>query len=242
MTKEKAIDTLLNLLMIAGLSFGLAFLLNEVDANRHVTSASESLTLEHVDRETIQQNQDAEVSYDWSDIQPVSAENIEAALDGVNIYDLPVIGAIAIPDIDLNLPIMNGVSDEAMFTGASTLSADQRMGEGNYALASHRSMQPDVLFGGLADTTAGMPLYLSDMETVYEYEIVSNEVVEPTRMDVLDPTNDPTVTLITCTLDSSQRVIVKAQLKATHPIEEAPEDVLEALSVDPQNIYSNDHQ
>ena len=242
MTKERKIDTLLTFIMIAGAAFAVAFLLRDIDGSRQVTKASAALTLEHVDRETIQQNQLAEVSYDWSDIRQVSAENIEAALAEVNYYDLPVIGAIAIPGVNINLPIINGVSDAGMFTGASTLSPDAKMGHGNFALASHRSRHKDVLFGALPDITAGMKIYLSDLEHVYEYEGESNEVLEPTRMDVLDYTEHPSITLITCTLDSQRRIIVKANLTEVYSLTDAPQEALDTLSVSPENGYHNQYR
>lgn len=242
MTKERKIDTLLTFIMIAGAAFAIAFLLRDIDGSRQVTEASSAMTLEHVDRETILQNELVEVDYDWSDIRQVSAENIEAALAEVNFYDLPVVGAIAIPDLDMNLPIINGVSDAGMFTGASTLSPDAKMGHGNYALASHRSRHKDVLFGALPDATEGMKVYLSDLENVYEYEIVSNEVLEPTRMDVLDHTEHPSITLITCTLDSQRRFIIKANLTEVHTLEDAPQEALDMLSVSPENGYHNQHR
>ena len=52
---------------------------------------------------------------------------------------LPVIGGVAIPSVAINLPIFKGLSNEALLYGAGTLSPTQKMGEGNYALASHRA-------------------------------------------------------------------------------------------------------
>ena len=50
---------------------------------------------------------------------------------------LPVIGGIAIPEVEINLPIFKGLDNVNLFYGAGTMKPDQRMGEGNYSLASH---------------------------------------------------------------------------------------------------------
>lgn len=232
-----ALDTILTFVVLAGLSTSTALILNEVDSMNTVKEASTALSLSNVSAQNIKDNQSADVNYDYGDIKPVTAENIEAALKSVNLYDLPVIGAIAMPDIGLNLPIIKGVSDAGMFTGATTLQADQTLGKGNYPLASHRSIYEDLLFGPLANSKEGMVLYMTDMETVYEYTIVSNEVVTPETVEVLDATDTPTVTLITCTLDSVNRVIVRGELSNEWSFDKAPTKALDALSVDPTNQF-----
>ena len=57
--------------------------------------------------------------------------------------DLPVIASIAVPSVSINLPIFKGEAIRHYFYGAGTLSPDQEMGKGNYALASHRATNPE---------------------------------------------------------------------------------------------------
>lgn len=235
-------DHLLTFIILTGLSVSVALVLNEYDSTQSAKEAAEALTLANVQADTVLANQQAEVDFDYSNIKPVTAQNIADALSQVNVYDLPVIGGVAIPDLQINLPIIKGISDAGMFTGAATMNADQQMGTGNYPLASHRSLYDDVLFGALHKATTDMPVYLSDLETVYQYTVVSNEVVSPETMSVLDPTETPTVTFITCTLDSKERVIVRAELVEAWPIDEAPAEALDALNVSPENGYQNAHQ
>lgn len=232
-----ALDSLLTFVVVAGLSTTTALVLNEVDSVNQVDEASTALTLENVSAQSIAENKEAEVSYDYSDIKQVTAENIEEALESVNIYDLPVIGGMAIPDIGLNLPIINGVTDAGMFTGATTLQPEQQLGKGNYPLASHRSIYEDLLFGPLPNSEVGMSIYISDLDTVYEYTVVSNEVVAPDTIEVLNPTETPTITMITCTIDGEDRVIVRGELSQQWDVESAPDEVLEALSIDPTNQF-----
>ena len=244
MTKKKktALDHILTFVVLAGLSTTVALGLNEIDSTRLATQATASTSLSEVSANEIKENKDLEVNYDYSEILPVTADNIRAALDGVNVRDLPIIGGIAIPSIELNLPIIKGVSDAGMFTGASTLSPTQELGVGNYALASHRSIYEGVLFGSLPKVAVGDMIYMSDLESVFAYEIIYNEVFEATAMHVLDETDKPSVTLITCTIDGTQRVIVRAELSEEWTIEDAPVEVLESLSAESQSGYENSIQ
>ena len=43
------------------------------------------------------------------------------------------------------------------------------MGEGNYALASHRAQSPDPLFTPLDDVAIGATIYITDLENIYTY-------------------------------------------------------------------------
>ena len=50
------------------------------------------------------------------------------------------------------------------------------------------------------------------------YEITDNFIVEPDRIDVLDDTEDATITLVTCTVGAKERVIVKGKLIETNEL------------------------
>lgn len=239
---KKPLDIFLTFIIIAGFSFTIAIFLNELDSSNDVREAGTVLNVQNQKPADIKQNLEKEVTYDYSEIKPVTADNVKEALANVNIYDLPVVAGLAIPDLDLNLPIINGVSDAGMFTGATTLDPTQVLGAGNYPLSSHRSIYDDVLFGPLPSATKGMPVYVSDLEYVYEYRVASNETVSPDRVDVLDPTDDARLTLITCTKDSKSRVIVIAELESRWEFDDAPQDIVDALAIDPSNGYHNKNQ
>ena len=54
-------------------------------------------------------------------------------------------GAIAIPKVNLYLPILLGLSDDSLSTGAGTMRKNQVMGQGNYPLAGHYMTAKGVL-------------------------------------------------------------------------------------------------
>ena len=58
--------------------------------------------------------------------------------------------------------------------------------------------------------------HISDKK--YTYVIEENYIVNPDQVEVLDATENATITLITCTVGSKQRVIVKGTLQSTEDL------------------------
>lgn len=135
------------------------------------------------------------------------------------------IGKIIIPAVDINLPILHGATNVNMSLGAGTLDRNDRMGEGNFGLASHWMPQPSLLFSSLYQVEIGDMIFLRDANYIYAYEIFENKIVDPSRGDVLDYVEGSVlVTLVTCTPDMLQRVIVQGELVETISIEDILSD------------------
>lgn len=208
----------------------------EVMSSNKIMNASDA-ALNQISLEEVSANEQASVSYDYREIKPIKASDIERVLSEGNIYDLPIIGGLMMPDLDIHLPIIKGVSELGMYTGATTLLPNQEMGKGNYPLSSHRSLYNGILFGPLNKAEVGMAIYVSDLDKVYHYEVTSSEVVEPDAMEVLDESDVAEVTLITCTLDMSERIIVKGELIESYPLSEAPVEVQEGFNTTATNEW-----
>jgi sortase A len=132
----------------------------------------------------------------------------------------PVIGAVAYPDLGIELPIFNGDGYTTMIYGAGTMKPNQVMGEGNYAIASHHvsnvigNWADHLLFSALEDAKQGQKIYLTDKSKVYIYEVTEVLVVVPTESNVIDDVpGKKEVTLVTCYSDSNYRLIVHGDLK-----------------------------
>lgn len=144
-----------------------------------------------------------------------------------------MIASIAIPSVKIRLPIFKGLSNEALLYGAGTLSPDQEMGAGNYALASHRSDQPDLLFTPLENIMLGDLIYLTDLSHVYTYEVIEKEKVVPTKAEVLDVVPEKKLlTLITCgDLYATNRLVVQAELIEVTPMKQLSEAAAQAFQL-----------
>lgn len=134
-------------------------------------------------------------SYEFNEIKPITVKDIWTAAT----QDLPIIGKLKIPSVQLALPIMEGVSNEALAIGAVTLKESQQMGQGNYALAGHRMNNPKLLFSPLERIALGDFLYLSNEEKEYTYRVVEKSIIESSQVEVVEDTvGMHSVTLITC--------------------------------------------
>lgn len=227
---------LINLLLILLLLTGTALVFNDQIKNLVIKWRGDHYAISAVSKDEIDKNQQANATFDFDAVQPVSSE---AVLRGaLKDKRLPVVGGVSVPSVGINLPVFKGLSNEALLWGAGTLSPEQIMGEGNYALASHRTYEPDLLFTPLDQTQIGAAIYLTDLTNIYTYRAVLNVKVQPTEvkyLDIID--NKKLVTLITCgEVDGITRVIVQGELEKTTPIKEATPEMLEAFQLE-QKTY-----
>jgi len=118
------------------------------------------------------------------------------------------------PTIGLAATVLEG-SDEAMLARAAGRIEDTAMpgDAGNVGIAGHR----DTTFRPVRELTAGDPLRLTTTDRILEYRVTSTTIVNPEDVWVLDPTDVPTLTLVTCYPftyigHAPQRFIVKAEL------------------------------
>lgn len=149
---------------------------------------------------------------------------------------LNVIGGIAIPDLEMNLPVFKGIDNTNLLYGAGTMKENQTMGEGNYALASHHVFDQvssnHLLFSPLERAEVGQKVYLTDKTYIYTYTITNKEVVAPTDVEVIEDVPDKTLlTLVTCDdLQASNRLIVQTTYDGKTPYDQAPSKVQKAFT------------
>lgn len=164
----------------------------------------------------IQPKQPETGEFEFSNVEPLSWEQLLTVRN--RFHELPTLGLISIPDVNLELPILYGLDNENLAVGAGTMDPSQHMGTGNYALAGHYTQSPTALFGPLHTLDIGMSIYVTDMKHTFQYEVTSLETVPPTQVDVLEPTTEPTITLVTCTFDATERLIVKGRFVNQTPL------------------------
>lgn len=222
---------LVNLVLLLLLLIGLALVFNNQIRSFFMAQRTAQYELTNVSQATIEKNEKKEASFDFDAVQPISTQAVlEAQLSN---KALPVIGGVAIPSVSIDLPIFKGVSNEALLYGAGTFSPSQQMGEGNYALASHRTDRQDLLFTSLDQVETGAVVYLTDLKTIYTYRVYRKARIQPTQVEVLDDVpNKKIVTLITCgELTGETRIVVQGELEATTAIADATKDMLAAFEM-----------
>lgn len=235
MQKHNLIKLLKGLLLVLLLLIGVALIFNKSIRNTLMAWHTNQYQVSQVSKQTIEQNKDANVSYDFDAVESISTESVLKAQ--TSSADLPVIGGIAIPDLGINLPIFKGLGNTELSYGAGTMKENQVMGgDNNYALASHHVFgltgSSQMLFSPLENAKIGMSIYLTDKDKVYTYMITSVEKVTPDQVAVIEDTpGRKELTLVTCTdAEATSRTIVKGSYDSEVSFDQAPEDILEAFS------------
>lgn len=159
----------------------------------------------NISYDQMEQNKQAEVTFNFEDVTPIRAADVVTALN----EDLPIIGEMIVPSVDLHLPIIKGVSNSSMSVGAGTLKEGQQMGQGNFALASHHMRNPKLLFSPLDKVELDDRIYLRDADHTYIYKVIGKKIINPDNIEVIEDKEDEIlVTLITCNADGTKRLMV----------------------------------
>jgi sortase A len=122
--------------------------------------------------------------------------------------DIPAIGV-------LNWPIVQGDGWEQLKKGVGQHIPSDNPGEnGNVVLSGHDDVYGEV-FRNLDKLQPGDQLILYTMQQQYVYFVTETRIVEPSQVDVMDSTSDPTVTLISCYpyMVDDKRIVVFAKLQ-----------------------------
>lgn len=157
---------------------------------------------------------------------------------------------IIIPKINVNAPVVYepsqaedkiqyGLRSGVVHYGGTAVPGER----GNVVIVGHSSndwWQPGnykFAFVLLDKLAIGDSVQINYQSKKYVYQVTSNKVVAPTDLSVLDPTTDPTLTLITCTPPGTnwKRLIISA--KQIEPVPaSAPKLVQTAAQPEPTHV------
>lgn len=124
---------------------------------------------------------------------------------------------IQIPAIRVDAPIVQGDGWEQLKKGVAQRVGTANPGEnGNMVLSGHNDVFGEV-FRDLDQLKTGDEITVFTSQKTYKYVVTGWILVEPTQVEVMDPTPDPTLTLISCYpyLVDTQRIIVKGKLASS---------------------------
>lgn len=169
------------------------------------TSEDEWVDMSHLPFE----HPDDNISYDAYNVLALDEVPSDAE---VNVDYL--VGDIIIPRVGMDLPILEGMSNQNLWVGAGTMKPYQKMGRGNYSIAGHHMWDDGLLFAPLHRVEIGDTVYITDRSVVYAYEIDRADVLENTEGWVVsDEQGDGILTLVTCNdFDTTERLILQGTL------------------------------
>lgn len=176
-------------------------------------------------KEEIRQNKSKKVSFNFEEAKGIDLSSMLKMK--FNKEQILSIGEIVIPEINIKLPILKGVSEKSLATGAGTMRENQIMGKDNYPLASHNMNQPGILFSSLINIKKGDIIYITDLSYVYIYKTYNKEYINPNKISVIENHGKNEITLITCNNDGSERLYVNGYFVKKEPVNSKLERMFE---------------
>lgn len=131
-------------------------------------------------------------------------EEIRVAIPRVPATQAPIrnrpargalVGRVELPRVGVSAIVREGDDTTTLRRAVGHIPNTALPGEpGNTGLAGHR----DTFFRGLRSVRNGDRIVVTTPDAVFNYEIRSTRIVEPTDVSVLTPTPGSTLTLVTC--------------------------------------------
>ena len=197
-----------------GVRLGLALVFNE-PIKLFVVDHLSQWTMGQIDRNTVDKNEKRSATFDFKGVKALDINTVGNAALTRNLHP---IGKIAITSVHLKLPILKGLSNDNLSAGAGTMKADQKMGEGNYALAGHYMTNQGILFSPLKNVQTGDTVAITNMKKVYTYKVTTKQIVNETQVQWIDDVaGKKLITLVTCaspTEGEVDRIIVQGELQS----------------------------
>lgn len=203
------------ILAFAGLSiiaYGLYIRYETLNTQQRIIQQFENVMQETVETDIGQAN-----SGDPDSMEQISMVQQHADDPLLKIEGIDVIGIMEIPKIDLKVAVAEGTDKKTLKKAVGHFDGTAMPGEtGNFAVAGHRSYTYNEFFNRLNEMEIGDEIRVRTVKGEFVYEVTDIFVVEPHDVWVLDPTPDPTITLVTCTpiRVATHRLIVKGKLKS----------------------------
>jgi sortase A len=123
---------------------------------------------------------------------------VVATSDAAGFHGPPMgsaLGRLDIPRLGLSTIVFEGDDEDVLDRGAGHLTGSALLGDtGNTVLAAHR----DTFFRPLRNVRVGDTIRVHARSKDAVYRVESTTVVQPEDTYVLNPTREPSLTLITC--------------------------------------------
>ncbi len=122
---------------------------------------------------------------------------------------------IQIPAIGVDAPVVQGDGWEQLKKGVGQHINTANPGQnGNGVFSAHNDIFGEI-FRDLDQLKPGDEVILFTSQRAYTYLITGSKIVEPDQVEVMNPTRDPTITLISCWpyLVDNKRIVVTARLQ-----------------------------
>lgn len=146
-------------------------------------------------------------------VDSANTNDSEKTPEKAQLEDGQGIGILSIPKLDLEIGIIEGVSYQDIKYVVGHFPGSPMPGQkGNFSIAGHRISYFGQAFKDIDKLQKGDKIYVTYKGKEYTYEVTDMYEVTPNETEALNPTKDATITIVTCTKDAKNRVIVKGKL------------------------------
>lgn len=124
---------------------------------------------------------------------------------------------IQIPAIDVDAPVVQGDGWEQLKKGVGQHIGSTDPGQdGNLVLTAHNDVFGEI-FRYLDKLKSGDQIIVYTNQRSYTYTVTGSKIVEPTQVEVMAPTKNATITLISCYpyMIDNQRIVIKGLLQVS---------------------------
>jgi LPXTG-site transpeptidase (sortase) family protein len=126
---------------------------------------------------------------------PLAADSAGARGEAARKQSGDWLARLDAPSLGMSAPILEGTEADVLLRGAGHIVETAFPGQrGNVGVAGHR----DTIFRPLRKVRVGDELTVTTVDRVYRYRVALTGIVEPADVSVLDPTDRPVLTLVTC--------------------------------------------
>ena len=137
---------------------------------------------------------------------PVLPDPFDPSMTEVEIDGLAYIGTLAIPSLDLELPVLASWDEQRLRIAPCRYAGSTKTGD--LVLAGHNYR---LHFGRLSSLSEGDAVRFEDMDGVlWNYEVAAVETLGPDAVEQMT-NGDYDLTLFTCTYDGSLRVTIRCE-------------------------------
>jgi sortase A len=130
-----------------------------------------------------------------ADVREWHPNRVRAWRDALQRLGPPPLATLRIRRLGVNVVVLAGTDDWTLNRAVGHIDGTPKPGDdGNVSLAGHR----DGFFRPLKDIAVGDMIELATGERVDRYRVTQTLIVAPSDVWVIDPTETPTLTLVTC--------------------------------------------
>lgn len=170
----------------------------------------------------------------YKGVKPVSAASLADAYRKRSNYK--AIGQVAVPELNINLNIYQGVGNIELNLGAGTMKSKQKMGQGNYCLAGHNMDDNKTFFSPLYSAKVnnkpvlkGLTIAIMNYKMVYYYTIQKAMFIKATDTFLLKDYGYPKISLFTCDYTGVGRLVVIGKYQKKQSLVNAPTVIKQAF-------------